>query len=162
MLIHKPYCWEGACAKKAEGTWHDSWKALEEFYKAGLVRAIGICDVDDKLLDELLKKEIKPHIIQNWMDPFRQDKRMRERCKHEGIQYQAYSTLGAQWLHFKGWSESPVLTSPVLREISNRYSKTVAQIVINWATRHGVAILPASKQEQRQQSNLDSFGFELT
>eukprot|EP00747_Dinoflagellata_sp_TGD_P103227 gnl/TRDRNA2_/TRDRNA2_168898_c1_seq3.p1 gnl/TRDRNA2_/TRDRNA2_168898_c1~~gnl/TRDRNA2_/TRDRNA2_168898_c1_seq3.p1 ORF type:complete len:231 (+),score=32.08 gnl/TRDRNA2_/TRDRNA2_168898_c1_seq3:62-754(+) len=67
VLIHKPRCWEGACSRVPAGTWHDSWKALEEFYEAGMVRAIGICDVDDGLLDELLQKKHKPHIIQNWM-----------------------------------------------------------------------------------------------
>jgi diketogulonate reductase-like aldo/keto reductase len=65
VLIHKPRCWEGACSRKSEGTWQDSWRALEDLYDQGLIKAIGICDVDDSLLNELLRQRIKPHIIQS-------------------------------------------------------------------------------------------------
>lgn len=54
-------------------------------YHAGTVRAVGICDVDEGLLQELLEQELRPHIVQNWMDVFQQDRRMRERCREEGI-----------------------------------------------------------------------------
>jgi diketogulonate reductase-like aldo/keto reductase len=164
VLIHKPRCWEGACRKQPEGTWQDSWKALEEFYEAGVVRAIGICDVDDRLFQELLAEtNIPPHIIQNWMDPMHQDVHMRERCKKSGIQYQAYSTLGTQWVHHRGIKENPVLNNPTLLALAEKYHVHVAQIVIHWATRHGVSVLPASTNPQRQQHNLvESFTFDLT
>lgn len=164
VLIHKPRCWEGACNKEPEGTWQDSWKALEELYEAGIIRhAIGMCDVDDKILDELLTQKVKPHIIQNWMDPLNQDTHMRNRCQREGIQYQAYSSLGTQWVHHRGHRENPVLKNPTLVSVAENYMVDVAQIIINWATRHGVSILPASTNPKRQRSNLiDSFGFDLT
>ncbi len=60
VLLHKPRCWEGICAYEPEGTWEDSWGALEEAYNAGIVRPIGICDVDNHLLDSVLTKRIKP------------------------------------------------------------------------------------------------------
>jgi len=163
VLIHKPRCWEGACNKEPEGTWRDSWRALQELYEAGVIRAsIGICDVDDKLLDELLTQKIRPHIIQNWMDPLNQDTHMRKRCQSAGIQYQAYSSLGTQW-HHRGHKENPVLKNPILLNVANKYSVDVAQIVINWATTHGVSVLPASTNPGRQRNNLvDSFGFVLT
>lgn len=162
VLIHKPRCWEGACTKEPEGTWQDSWKALEEFVDAGIVGAIGICDVDDRLLDELLQQRIKPHIIQNWMDPFHQYKGIRQRCKAEGILFQAYSSLGSQWVHHRGHSTNPVLTNPTLESIANKYGVSVAQVIINWATRHGVSVLPASTNADRQRDNLNSFGFQLS
>lgn len=161
MLLHKPRCWEGACRKKPEGTWKDSWVALEELYDSGEVGAIGICDVDDNLLSELLKQRIKPHIIQNWMDPFHQDKHMRKRCQEENIQYQAYSTLGNQW-KYHGARINPLWTDPTLQSIADTHGADVAQVVINWATRHGVAVVPASTNSTRQKSNLDSFWFDLT
>eukprot|EP00980_Cylindrotheca_fusiformis_P006198 scaffold1327_cov124-Cylindrotheca_fusiformis.AAC.2 len=65
VLIHKPRCWEGACTRTPEGTWQDSWRALEDLYDQGLIRAIGICDVDERLLQQLLRQRIKPHIIQS-------------------------------------------------------------------------------------------------
>eukprot|EP00929_Paragymnodinium_shiwhaense_P016976 TRINITY_DN12579_c0_g1_i5.p1 TRINITY_DN12579_c0_g1~~TRINITY_DN12579_c0_g1_i5.p1 ORF type:complete len:429 (-),score=42.39 TRINITY_DN12579_c0_g1_i5:43-1239(-) len=162
MLIHKPRCWPGACSREPEGTWQDSWRALEELYDAGKVRAIGICDVDDVLLDQLIQQRIKPHIIQNWMDPFHQDGHIRDRCIKEGIQYQGYSTLGSQWIHFRGHRENPVIGHPVLQRIAEAHNAQVAQVVLNWATRRGVAVVPASRDAERQRSNLDSFGFDLT
>uniref|UniRef100_A0A7S1FKC8 NADP-dependent oxidoreductase domain-containing protein n=1 Tax=Noctiluca scintillans TaxID=2966 RepID=A0A7S1FKC8_NOCSC len=162
MLLHKTRCWEGACDRVPEGTWQDSWRALEDIYDEGKTRAIGICDVNDAILDELLAQRVKPHIIQNWMDPFQQDKHIRERCKQEGIQYQAYSTLGPQWVHFRGYKENPVLTNPTLLRIAQTHHREVAQVVLNWAVRHQVAVIPASKNPKRQISNLNSFDFELS
>mmetsp|Transcript_44 Transcript_44/g.137 ORF Transcript_44/g.137 Transcript_44/m.137 type:complete len:227 (+) Transcript_44:3-683(+) len=121
-----------------------------------------MCDVDDPLLDELLRQRVKPHIIQNWMDPFHQYKGIRERCKAEGIMFQAYSSLGSQWVHHRGHSTNPVLTNPTLEGIANTYSVSVAQVVINWATQHGISVLPASKNAGRQRNNLNSFGFQLS
>mmetsp|Transcript_121863 Transcript_121863/g.235053 ORF Transcript_121863/g.235053 Transcript_121863/m.235053 type:complete len:415 (+) Transcript_121863:37-1281(+) len=160
VLIHKPTCFGGVCSNP-EGTWQDSWRALEEAYDAGQVRAIGICDVSNGIMDELLRQRHKPHIIQNWMDPLHQDKSMRARCQKEGIQYQAYSTLGTQWL-MQGHRQNPVLTNPTLRKIAAAHQREVAQVIINWATRHGVAVIPASKSPSRQQSNLASFDFNLS
>jgi diketogulonate reductase-like aldo/keto reductase len=65
VLIHKPRCWPGACTKEPDGTWQDSWRALEDLYDQGVIKAIGICDVDNGLLNQLLKQRIKPHIIQS-------------------------------------------------------------------------------------------------
>ena len=162
VLIHKPRCWEGACTKEPEGTWQESWSALEELFDSGTIGAIGICDVDDRLLDELLQQRIKPHIIQNWMDPFHQYKGIRERCMEEGILFQAYSSLGSQWVHHRGHSTNPVLTNPTLEGIANKYGVSVAQVIINWATRHGISVLPASTNAGRQRDNLGSFGFQLS
>jgi diketogulonate reductase-like aldo/keto reductase len=81
VLLHKPRCREGICAYEPEDTWDDSWRALEEAYDAGIVRSIGICDVDvgNHLFDSLLTKRIKHTIIQNWFDPFNQDTQLHER-----------------------------------------------------------------------------------
>eukprot|EP00536_Pseudo-nitzschia_multiseries_P005013 jgi/Psemu1/254108/estExt_Genewise1Plus.C_900041 len=170
VLIHKPHCWEGACRKTPEGTWQDSWRALEEFYEDGTIaHAIGICDVGtDRLLEELLSQRIKPHIIQNWMDPLHQDVAMRRKIQSHGILYQAYSSLGTQWHHHRGHSRNPVLNHPVLREIASAHGDgvdvDVGQVVVHWATiRHGISVLPASTNPVRQEGNLrHSFSFVLT
>jgi len=166
VLIHKPRCWEGACTKVPEGTWQESWKALEEFYEAGIItKSIGICDVSSvTLLEELLSQKIKPHIIQNWMDPFHQDKRMRKFIQDNGILYQAYSSLGTQWHHQKGHSKNPVTNNPTLLEIARAHGADVGQVVVHWATtRHGISVLPASTNPSRQAGNLHhSFRFVLT
>jgi diketogulonate reductase-like aldo/keto reductase len=169
VLIHKPRCWEGACARDPEGTWHDSWRALEEAVDAGIVRSVGICDVDGRLLDELLEKRIGPHVIQNWFDPFHQDKVLRRRIERHNaehpdgrILYQGYSSLGTQWHHHRKYPYNPVLNDPTLMAIAARHNATVPQVVIQWATRSGVMALPASTSPAHQISNLNSFHFALS
>ncbi|CAK9032774.1 Uncharacterized oxidoreductase Mvan_2161 [Durusdinium trenchii] len=159
--LHKPWCWPGACSRQPEGTWKDGWRALEELHGLGQALAIGICDVDMDLLEELLQQRQKPHIIQNWMDPFHQDKLVRRKCQEEGIQYQAYSTLGTQWVYFKGYEVNPVFSNLVLQEIAQFHNRTVAQVVLNWAVHRGISIIPASKDPTRQRSNFHSFDFTL-
>jgi len=169
VLLHKPRCWEGICSREPEGTWHDSWVALEEAVDAGIIRSIGICDVDNSLLDELLGKRIGPMVIQNWFDPFHQDVDFRRRIERHNQQhpdskilYQGYSSLGTQWFHFKGYEENPVLNHPTLQSIAKGHGMTVPQVVIQWAARQGVMVLPASRNRSHQVSNLNSFSFTLT
>jgi diketogulonate reductase-like aldo/keto reductase len=169
VLIHKPRCWEGACSREPEGTWHDSWKALEEAVDSGIVRSVGMCDVDGRLLDELLNKRIGPHVIQNWFDPFHQDGAVRRRIERHNadhpdrrILYQGYSSLGTQWHHHRKYPDNPVLNDPTLTSIAARHGATVPQVVIQWATRSGVMALPASTSPDHQFSNLNSFHFELS
>ena len=81
LLIHKSRCWEGACKGQPAGTWQESWRALEQLHASGQARAIGICDVDDALLDELLRQRVRPHLVQNWMDPLHQDTHVRRRLR---------------------------------------------------------------------------------
>ena len=169
VLIHKPRCWEGACAREPEGTWHDSWRALEEAVDSGIVRSVGMCDVDGSLLDELLNKRIGPHVIQNWFDPYHQDVVVRRRIERHNadhpdrrILYQGYSSLGTQWHHHRKYPDNPVLNDPTLMSIAARHGATVPQVVIQWATRSGVMALPASTSPNHQTSNLSSFHFELS
>lgn len=174
VLIHKPRCWGDVCSHEPEGTWEDSWEALQEAVDSGLVRSIGICDVDNRLLDKLLTKRITPMIIQNWFDPFHQDKAVRQRIesinreqdKHGTtnmkILYQGYSTLGSQWKN-QGYADNPVMTNQLLLSIAEKYHVSVPKVVIEWANRRGVMVLPASKSPSHQQSNLlKSHDFTLT
>lgn len=167
VLIHKPHCWGDICSREPEGTWEDSWRALEEAVDSGLIRSIGICDVDNRLLDELLLKRIRPMVIQNWFDPFHQDKAVRRRIesinreqdklgkKDTKILYQGYSTLGTQW-KYQGYPDNPVMSSKLLLNIAKKYGVSIPQIVIQWANRRGVMVLPASKDRSHQSSNLKS------
>lgn len=97
------------------------------------------------------------------MDPLHQDAQVREKILSHGIQYQAYSSLGTQWVHFRGYDKNPVLTHPTLVTIAQKYEVDVGQVVLNWATRHSISVLPASTNAKRQQSNLNSCAsFDLT
>ncbi|KAL3791810.1 hypothetical protein HJC23_002441 [Cyclotella cryptica] len=138
-------CWEGVCDHEPEGTWEDSWKALEEAYDDGIVRSIGICDVDDYLLDRLLTKRIKPTIIQNWLDPYHQDKKLRERIADINMQHEEKGLLEGKF-YIKP-------TAPL---------ELIPQVLINWATQQGVMVLPASTKISHQEDNFNSFAFVLT
>ena len=169
ILIHKPHCWPGACNREPEGTWHDSWRVLIEAYDSGTVRSIGMCDIDENLLEEMLAKRIGPHVIQNWFDPYHQDKAFRQRIQRHNVEYpqrrilyQGYSSMGTQWFHHMGYTVNPVLTNPTLISIALRYGVSVPQVVIQWATRNGVMVLPASTSSTHQKSNLNSFDFTLS
>merc|ERR1719401_632827 len=89
--------------------------ALEDAVEAGSVRAIGMCDITEQLFDEMLSMKIGPTVVQNWFDPFHQDKNFRRRLRRHNEQhpdrrvlYQGYSTLGTQW-KMQGYKENPVL-----------------------------------------------------
>jgi len=168
MLLHKPRCWEGICIEKPEGTWQDSWLALEEAYDEGLVRSIGMCDITHQLFDEMLGMRVGPTTIQNWFDPFHQDTSFRIRVEQHNEQYpeskvlyQGYSTLGTQW-ETQGYDENPVLNDPTLQFIATGNGMSVPQVVIQWATARGVMVLPASKNISHQYSNLNSFSTRLS
>eukprot|EP00980_Cylindrotheca_fusiformis_P006199 scaffold1327_cov124-Cylindrotheca_fusiformis.AAC.3 len=96
------------------------------------------------------------------MDPFHQTAKLREKIISNGIQFQAYSSLGTQWVHFRGYDQNPVLNDPTLVSIAQKYNVDVGQVVLNWATRHGMSVLPASTKPARQQSNLHCTTFDLT
>jgi len=101
VLQHYPRCWDGLCGpgweKRVEGDFRDSWKALEEAYANGTAKAIGVSNFDVRDLESLLAGAvIVPHVHQGWMDPFHQDREMRQACADRGIAYMSYSTLGTQ------------------------------------------------------------------
>lgn len=154
LLLHKPRCWEeGICSG---GTWQQSWRALELLYERRQVRAVGMCDVDAAIFQELQAQRQPPHVVQNWMDPLHQDNAMRAKCLAAGVQYQAYSSLGAQWVHFKGHATNPVLTHPTLRAIARSHGVSVATVVLRWALQLGVAVIPSSRVEAHLAANVRS------
>ena len=86
---------------------------------------------------------------------------MRKRIQQEGILFQAYSSLGTQW-KMKGYDPNPVLTHPTIVAIAQNHHVSVAQVIVNWGTRHGMSMIPASSNQGRQYENLHAFDFDLT
>jgi len=159
FLLHYPSCWDGLCGSgwesRVQGTWRDSWRAMETAYRQGLVRAIGISNFN---LDELRHLQdfaaIKPHLVQNWMDPFHQDSAVRAFCQQNSIVYMSYSTLGTQWRQ----SANPVATSPVLAQIAATFDHaTVQTVTLAWALQRGVVVLPRSFKSHHIKANAHLF-----
>lgn len=98
-------------------------------------------------LQELLSipKVAAPQFIQNWMDPLHQDEELRKFASNNGIQYQAYSSLGTQWLGKLGWN--PVMTHPTLKRVAADHAASVPRVVLAWALQRGATAIPASRLE---------------
>jgi len=166
VLIHAPRCWDqNICPKNWNGDWRKIWPILEWFYeqKCGqerCVRAIGVSNFRIQEMKELLEiAKIKPHLVQNYNDPFHQDREVLNFCKEHDIQYQAFSSLGAQWPRQIGYN--PVFQNEELKKIATELNRSVAQVVLRWQLSLGIAVIPRSRKENRLQENFD-LNFDLS
>lgn len=154
VLLHKP-----------EDGWREAWTVLEDLYDEGVVRAIGMSDMTEAMLEELIATaRIAPMVLQNWMDPFHQDRGTRAFCRAHGIVYQAFSLLGTQWPHLlksPAGSPNPVRHCSVLARIAAKHGRCLPEIVLRWALAEGVSVIPASTSHEHRQKNLAVMDFEL-
>ena len=142
-LIHMPF-----------GDYYGSWKALEELYREGKVRAIGVCNfLPDRLLDLYYNAEITPQINQIERHPHYQRKEDLEIMDELKVQPQAWAPF-AEGL--KG-----MFDEPILKEIAEKYDKTVAQIILRWNVQQGVIVIPKSVHRERMRENLDIWNFKI-
>ncbi len=143
-LIHQPL-----------SDYYGSWRAMEELYEEGLVRAIGVCNFyPGRLTDLYVNAKTKPMLNQIELHPFFQQEDALENMKRLGVVPQAWVPL-AEGKH-------EIFTNKVLSEIARRYKKTVAQIVLRWNIQRGVVILPKSVHKERMEENLNIWDFKLS
>lgn len=129
-----------------------SWKALEQIYKEGKAKSIGVSNYTIRHLEELLKDcQVKPAINQVELHVYLQQPELLRFCADKGIVVEAYSPLA----HNNG------LDNPVLAEIAVKHQKTAAQIMIRWCIEVGTVPLPKSTRKERLQENLNVFDFSL-
>ena len=144
FLLHYSRCFGTLCGgQKPEGTWRDSWRALEAAHRAGTVRALGVSNFAVSELKELLAfAEVKPSVVQTHSDPLSPNRDVQNFCKEHGIQFVAYSSLGTQ--HAMRLHTNPVLTNPVIVELAAKYSVSPAVVVLSWALHHGQVCTPTT------------------
>ena len=131
----------------------DTWRALEELYRAGRVRAIGVSNFLPHHLRSLMKtSEVMPMVNQIEFHPGYPQTYTVEFCKAHGILPEAWSPLG----------RTRVLQDERLAGIAAKYSKTVAQLCVRFALQCGVVPLPKSSSPARMQANLDVFDFVIS
>ncbi|MDR4432982.1 glyoxal/methylglyoxal reductase [Bacillus tequilensis] len=131
----------------------DTWRALEKLYKDGKIRAIGVSNFQVHHLEELLKDaEIKPMVNQVEFHPRLTQKEVRDYCKANGIQMEAWSPL----------MQGQLLDNEVIAQIAEKYNKSVAQVILRWDLQHEVITIPKSIKEHRIIENADIFDFELS
>lgn len=149
-LIHWPI------AKASKNNWQEanseSWRALEELYKQGKVKAIGVSNFLGHHLDPLLKiAKIKPMVNQIEIHPGMLQEETVKFCEENNILVEA-------WAPF---SNGQIFNNPVLKEIADQYKKSVAQISLRWVIQKGIIPLPKSVTPERIKNNLDVFDFEI-
>lgn len=142
-LIHWP----------VKGKYKDTWRALEHLYKQGRVRAIGVSNFHVHHLEDLMQDaEIKPMVDQLEFHPRLTQLKVREFCKTQGIQMEAWSPLMVGRL----------FDNEVLTEIAAKHNKSVAQVILRWDIQNGVVTIPKSTHESRILENSKIFDFELS
>ncbi|MCM3540795.1 aldo/keto reductase [Priestia endophytica] len=131
----------------------DTWKAFEKLYKDGKIRAIGVSNFQVHHLEELMSEaEVKPMVNQVEFHPHLTQKELLSFCKEQGIALEAWSPL----------KQGQLLDEPLLKEIAEKYNKSVAQVILRWDLQHGVITIPKSTKEHRIIENADVFDFELS
>lgn len=131
----------------------DTWRALEDAVKQGLVRSIGVSNFGVPHLQKLQQTAtIKPAVNQVELHPWLQWRDEVEYCRKEGIVLEAYSPL----------AKAQKLQDPTVGGIAQRLGATPAQVLIRWSMQKGFVPLPKSNSPERQKSNLDVYRFELS
>lgn len=142
-LIHMPF-----------GDYYGSWRAMEELYRTGRIRAIGVCNfLPDRLLDFCYNVEIKPQVNQIERHPHYQRAEDLQLMEELGVQPEAWAPF-AEGL--KGMFEEPILM-----EIAAKHQKTPAQILLRWNVQQGVIVIPKSVHRERMEENRKIWDFEL-
>lgn len=131
----------------------ETWRAMEELYQAGKIKAIGVSNFLPHHFEELKKTAtIFPMVNQIFLAPGELQKEVVSYCQEHNVLLEAYSPLGT----------GKIFDVPEMQELSDKYGKTIAQIAIRWSLQHGFLPLPKSVTPNRIEENLAVFDFELS
>ncbi len=143
----------------------ETWQAMEEVVRAGLVRRIGVCNYNCALLRDLLAYgSMRPAVLQVELHPYLAQEKLLRFCREEGIAVTGFSPLGAASYVSLGMATAgdSVLSEPAIVEAARRHRKTPAQIALRWGVQRGTAVIPKTTRPERLAENLAIFDFSLT
>jgi len=144
LLIHQP-----------AGNYIAGYQLMEQAYKAGKVRAIGLSNFNEEQIREILSVcEVRPAVLQTEIHPYSQEKGLKEFLSKEDIVIQAWYPLGH--------GDAALLQEPVFAKLAEKYGKSNAQIILRWHIQAGNVVIPGSKNLEHIRANFDLFDFELT
>ncbi len=142
-LIHQPF-----------GDVYGAWRAMEELYRAGRIRAIGVSNFySDRIVDFVLHNTITPAVNQIEVHPFHQQIDTQKLLEENRVQIEAWGPFAE--------GKNNLFTNDILRGVALKHDKSVAQIVLRWLTQRGVVAIPKSVRKERMAENLNIFDFEL-
>jgi D-xylose reductase len=142
----------------------ETWRAMEELARSGLVRNIGVCNFNCALLRDLLAyAEVPPAVLQVESHPCLTQEKLLRFCGEEQIAFTAFSPFGALSYLSLGMAKADesVLELPSVRQIAERHGRTPAQVVLRWAVQRQTAVVPKTTRTARLRENLSIFDFEL-
>lgn len=143
-LIHQPY-----------GDVYGSWRAMEELYKNGKVKAIGVSNFHpDRIMDLITFNEITPAVNQVETNPFNQQIDNQKFLTENKVQIESWAPFAE--------GKNNLFQNELLLSIAKKYHKSIAQIVIRWLTQRGVVAIPKSIKKERIKENFNIFDFELS
>ncbi len=144
FLIHQPY-----------NDVHGAWRAMEELYKEGKSRAIGVSNFQpDRIMDIISFNEIVPAVNQIETHPFHQQIQTQKFLQENGVQHQSWGPFAE--------GKNDLFKNQLLTSIGDKYNKSIAQVVLRWLTQRGIVAIPKSVRKQRMEENLNIFDFELS
>ncbi len=139
----------------------ETWEAMEELVKKGLVKSIGVANFTATMIIDLLTyAKIIPAMNQIELHPYNTQQDLIDYCKYKTIAVTAYSPLGRPGA--KNIQGPRLFDDPVIKTISKRYDKTPAQILLNWGIKRETVVIPKSTYHSRIMENIDIFDFELS
>lgn len=143
-LIHQPY-----------GDVYGSWRAMEDLYREGRMRAIGVSNFQpDRMMDLIIHNKVVPAVNQIETHPFCQQIESQKFLQENNVQIESWGPFAE--------GKNNMFHNELLLSIAGKYKKSVAQVVLRWLTQRGVVVIPKSVRKERIMENLNIFDFELS
>ena len=143
-LIHQPY-----------GDVHGAWRAMEELYKEGKIRAIGISNFQpDRVMDLIVFNEVVPAVNQIETHPFNQHIETQKFLVENKVQIESWGPFAE--------GRNDIFKNELLASIGKKYNKSIAQVILRWLTQRGVVVIPKSVRKERILENFHIFDFKLS
>jgi 2,5-diketo-D-gluconate reductase A len=144
FLIHQPF-----------GDVYGAWRAMEELYREGRIRAIGLSNFPpDRVMDMILHHQVAPAVNQIETHPFNQQIETHKFLQENQVQMESWGPFAE--------GKNNIFQNELLLSLAAKYQKSVAQIILRWLTQRGIIVIPKSVRKERMVENFDIFDFELS
>ena len=144
VLLHQPF-----------GDYYGAYRALQELYNEGKIKAIGLSNfAPDRLADMVAFNEIAPHVNQVETNPFHQQIEAQKNMEKRSVQMEAWAPFGE--------GKNNMFNNPVLKDIGDKYNKSIAQIILRWLMQRNIVALAKSTHIERMKENIEIFDFILS
>ncbi|GAA4740232.1 aldo/keto reductase [Flavisolibacter ginsenosidimutans] len=143
-LIHQPY-----------GDVYGEWRAMQDLYKEGKVRAIGVSNFQpDRLVDLIIHNKVIPAVNQIETHPFHQQTETQKFLQENNVQIESWGPFAE--------GKNDIFQNELLLSIGKKHHKSVAQVILRWLTQRGIVAIPKSVRKERMEENFNSLDFELS